>query len=642
MERIPPLRTEEKTLDFRGILAYLLFLVALVAWHAWMTFTLFGTGDRWHYLWNDQPVVSGAHPQHLYLGWIGAQSLRQTGRSSCYDPAFQAGYPKTPVFNGSRFAEVFLYLAGGEFQPGAYKVGLAAICLLVPFLLLVASWGAGLSPATGLLATGAGLILWWGNPGRLALETGDLDLLLATLAVLTHVCLLLRFDEAPGVLPWLGLVFTGTLGWFTQPLLFPLLIPILLLYYLSIGARHRYLAWHLALLTAQILPVAWNAYWLWDWFAYWWLRAPLPQSSTMVPHRTLRALWDSPMWGGPADRSVALALLVSGTVGVILLNESNRRASARLLGLGAGGLLILAILGITWEPLGQVGTAGLLVPALWFAALPAAHFWVQAFAGLRRWLGGLFQAFAATAIGLALLAFFCQDTMATLAQRCRATTPLRFGLEPGQQSLLDQLIEHTGTDARILWEDRPISRSASRWAALLPRLTDRSFVGGLDPDGFIEHAHIGLLDQNLLGRPLGTWSDAGLGDYCRRYNIGWVVCWTPAAADRFKAWKTAAPPVAISDGQTTGYLFTIERPEKSFLLRGQAELVHADSHHLTLREVVPENGVVVLSLHHQTGLRAWPSRVQVEREPDANDPIGFIRLRVAGPVARVILSWDAP
>ena len=62
--------------------------------------------------------------------------------------------------------------------------------------------------------------------------------------------------------------------------------------------------------------------------------------------------------------------------------------AARLLGLGAAGLLVLALLGISWEPLGQVGTSALLVPSLWFASLPAAYAWVWAIGHLVR-LGGM-------------------------------------------------------------------------------------------------------------------------------------------------------------------------------------------------------------------------------------------------------------
>jgi hypothetical protein len=89
-----------------------------------------------------------------------------------------------------------------------------------------------------------------------------------------------------------------------------------------------------------------------------------------------------------------------------------------------------------------------------------------------------------------------------------------------------------------------------------------------------------------------------------------------------------------------GALFAVQAHVPSYTLKGQAQVVHADSHHITLSDLVPDNGVIVLSLHYQTGMRALPSRVRVERETDPVDPAGFLRLRVSGPVARVTLTWD--
>src|SRR5438105_8326147 len=59
----------------------------------------FDPGRDWHALADDRPVVGGRHPLHLYHGQLGAESWRAGRFGSCYDPAFQAGYPKTPVFD---------------------------------------------------------------------------------------------------------------------------------------------------------------------------------------------------------------------------------------------------------------------------------------------------------------------------------------------------------------------------------------------------------------------------------------------------------------------------------------------------------------------------------------------------------------
>src|SRR5438309_796514 len=141
--------------------------LGLIAWQGWMTLTLFGPDHPWQRLCDDQPIVSGRHALHFYHGMLGAQSLRERGRLSCYDPAFQAGYPKTPVFDsGSRPAELFLTAAGGSYEPAAYKIGLALCCCAVPLLLAGTARNLGLGPGAACLSGALGMVIWWGGPCR--------------------------------------------------------------------------------------------------------------------------------------------------------------------------------------------------------------------------------------------------------------------------------------------------------------------------------------------------------------------------------------------------------------------------------------------------------------------------------------------
>jgi hypothetical protein len=281
----------------------------------------------------------------------------------------------------------------------------------------------------------------------------------------------------------------------------------------------------------------------------------------------------------------------------------------------------------------------LLAPALWFAVYPAAI----ALAGVAdlacRWTGASWRGLALIGAIVLAAAIGGHQVVVPLAERCADTAPLEVGLGPERQALIETLRTHTTTEARILWEDRPGRREASRWTALLPLLTERAFIGGFGPDVCIEHAYPSLVDQKLAGRPIAGWSDQDLDDFCRRYNIGWVVCWSPAAVARFRAWNGAQQTVEVQDGQT-GWLFTL-RP-RSFVLKGQARWLQADHRHIALADVRPEDGQIVLSLHYQAGLQASPSRVQIEPKKDEFDPIPLVRLRVPGPVARLTLTWRSP
>jgi hypothetical protein len=643
MERAAPPPADGSTqADLGNSRLWLVPLLALFAWQAWLTLSLFGAYP-WHALLDGEPIVSGRHPLHLYHGYLGARSFFDRGSLCCYDPSFQSGYPKTPVFDGSsRPAELFLILAGGAYSPATYKVGLAVCCLLVPLLLTAAARGAGLSRAATCLATGLGLLVWWDRPGRDALDAGDIDLLLAALAALAQFGLLLRFDRAPGLVPWLGILAAGYLGWFAHPFFFAVLLPLALVYYLSIGVRHG-LVWHLALLVGLAGAVALNAFWLRDWVAYWWLRSPPEAAGPLLTHRTFHTLWAAPLWGGTMGRALAVMLVAAAFVGVILLNQTRQRAAARLFGLGALAFLSLALAGIASEPLGRLGTSRLLTPALLFAAVPAAHAFAAA-ARLTCWLtGGTLRGAAVVTCLLLGVTAGGRSYAPTLARQYAFAPPLALGIGPERQALVEELKAQTTAEARILWEDRAGPHDAALWTALLPVLTQdagggRYFLGGLDPAGTIEHTQGGFCDQALAGKHISQCKDDELRDFCKRYNVGWVVCWSPAAVARFSGWKEAEQVATLSD-EGTGALFVVRRPH-SFALKGRANWLEADCEHVTLGDVVPEDGKVVLSLHYQAGMRALPGRVQVEREIDPYDPIPLVRLRVPAPVTRVTLTWE--
>ena len=177
-----------------------LAFLALIAGQAWMTLGLFGTAHAVGPLLDERPVLSGRHPLHLYHGLLGARSFLNRGALSCFDPAFQAGYPKTPVFDdGSRPAELLLTAAGGRYLPSVYKLGVAGLCLLAPCVFAGTARAAGLSRFRACLACGLGMLVWWGKPCRDLLEAGDVDLLTATLAVLAQAGLLLRYHRAGAV-----------------------------------------------------------------------------------------------------------------------------------------------------------------------------------------------------------------------------------------------------------------------------------------------------------------------------------------------------------------------------------------------------------------------------------------------------------
>jgi hypothetical protein len=435
------------------------------------------------------------------------------------------------------------------------------------------------------------------------------------------------------------LLFAGCLGWFAHPLFFVLLLPLGLVYYLSVGARHR-LGWHLALLGTLIGALAGNSFWLIDWASYWWIRLPLrPMDDITWPQQLWQRIGSASLWGEPADRALTLMLVLGGGLGICILNETRQRAAARLLGLGAAGFLTLTMAGLIWRPLSRLGSEQLLVPALWFASLPAVHAVGMAIQFVERLAGNPTRG-AVVGCWLVMVAMVGgRHYLSPWAARCLRSSPLQIGLSEDTRAVIETLRTRTSPEARILWEDQVEPRDAPHWTSLLPVLTGRAFLGGLDPESCIEHSYASLVDQALAGRPIREWTSSELDEFCRRYNVGWAVCRSRAAVERFRSWEGTTDSISLADGRQ-GWLYVLK--PRSFVLKGKGRLLSTDPRRVTLADVVPEDGKVVLSLHYQAGIQASPSRVLVERETDPYDPIPLIRLRVPGPVARVTLTWEEP
>src|SRR5205085_2175349 len=88
--------------------------------------------------------------------------------------------------------------------------------------------------------------------------------------------------------------------------------------------------------------------------------------------------------------------------------------------------------------------------------------------------------------------------------------PLAVGFTHEQEQVMAAVREQTTPAARILWDDTGDRRPGWNWTALLPLLTDRAYLGGLDPESGVEHSFCGMRDGNLNGRPLADWADADL------------------------------------------------------------------------------------------------------------------------------------
>jgi hypothetical protein len=398
------------------------------------------------------------------------------------------------------------------------------------------------------------------------------------------------------------------------------------------------LAWHLALAGVTAGGLAANADGLLDWARYAWIRLPVLLGDgfeSALPD--MPSVWSGALAAGEAGSAIALLIAAGGLVGLAGWCTRSRGALL-LLGGTAAGLVLAVTAAQLWPPLRALGLEKMTALALACAVCPCAATLARAGRSVV-WHPRLTIAMCLTAVAaLALTGKEGSDPRSQAVPRLRLPK-LTVGLNPERQALVRVISERTTAEARILWEDRPHA-AGGYWTPLLPPLTGRTFLGGLDPEGCVEHAFARLADGSLAGRPLADWTDAELGRFCDRYNVGWVVAWTREAVDRFTGWPRAIPTAQLTDGGA-GRMFAIDR-KASFILKGKGRWLQADARRVALAEVEPEDGVVILSLHYQAGWRVAPSDVLVERDPDPEDPIPLLRLRLTGPVARLTLTWDDP
>lgn len=595
---------------------------AVLVGHSVAVAQLFG---GWAGLCDERPLLSGRHGLHQYHAVLGAARLWQAGQNVCYDPAFEAGYPKTPVFDeGCRLAEVWYWLAGGEYGPEVYKWGVWGLLVALPVAAALAVWGVGGSPL-GMIAAAALASVWtWSAPVQLLLACGLIDGLAAGLAALVFVPHLVRFSQTLDVDAWLLSAAAAAVIWYCQPLLWVPLGVFVFVHYVAM-APQRGLAWHLAFVGLACAGIVPNAWWLVDWGKYWWLRPALEGEGGGVAFPA----WS---WGGvPGGSVVTVVGLVAALVG-----WGRRWPSGSLIAL-AGGLTALAARSFAPGPwCDAAGQRSLEVLSLAWGLFGLLGLFEMA---CRR--GGGFLALSLTGYA-ALIAWplvGSPQAVGTWWPEARPPT-LRLGWRPVEEELLAQLRQKTQPSARILWEER--AREADTASALLPLLTQRWYLGGLHAR--LEHRYCVLRAGHWLGRPLHQWTDAELTEWLRWFNIGWIVTRSEESLQRWQRYAGARLLWQQHDGQGPLALLEISRPH-SYLLTGRAEKVWGDCDRIVLEEVVQdEQGTVVLSLHYLPGLRVSPSYIRLERapEPHGRTAVDFIRLHLPGPVSRIRLSWDNP
>ncbi|MCL4233366.1 MAG: glycosyltransferase family 2 protein [Deltaproteobacteria bacterium] len=208
-----------------------------------------------------------------------------------------------------------------------------------------------------------------------------------------------------------------------------------------------------------------------------------------------------------------------------------------------------------------------------------------------------------------------------------AVDPIRTRFPEDIAALRAWIEESTDTTGRILfeqWKEMPEDSEEPAHhlhaGAFLPR--GRLYANGFHPIVYSEFAYPDFVAGELTGMPVAEWSDERFDNYFRAYNVRWVVAWTAESIERIDRYAGARRAKTI-DGFVC---YSLDRTPNWFLV-GAGE-VETRTDRIRLRNVVAEDGRVVLSFHHfpylvseGKELRSAPAHLS-----SVADPLGFIEV----------------
>jgi hypothetical protein len=237
--------------------------------------------------------------------------------------------------------------------------------------------------------------------------------------------------------------------------------------------------------------------------------------------------------------------------------------------------------------------------------------------------------------------------------RLATARPLAVGLREPMWQLIRWIKANTDNTARIMIEDQlrlweRTEPESLHWTPLLPVLTGRQYVGGLYQCAFIKHHFVSFGDWHLAGRHIRDWSAEELQRFLRRYNVGWIITWSrasvrkeggrPLSTDVFAAMPFCSlvaelPRLTGRPDENRYFVFKVSAPP-GFFLRGRGRVLRVDYDLIELAELVPQEGLIVISYHWQDGLEAEP-QVQLTAVRVGDDPVGFIAIKTQRPLDRL-------
>lgn len=600
--------------------------LSLVVIHSVLTWQLFGS--NWDQILEETPVVDGQHARLLYYGKHVAEAVCQEGlTATTYDPQYQAGLTISPWASIESRLAVLAHLLSTEHAYATYKVMLFLMWLSLP-------WSVWCMCRVGNLGSGAisgALILFlgcaWSPWGIQMLRQGETDVIIGTAAMGLALAFMTRSYARPRwwtLAGWFGSAATALYFWPAT------LVLLLICFILFLGLLAGRLPWarFLGLVVCFFAALAVNAFWMRDCWQTWWMLADreLIIASSFHDLFNLKANLQLMIWPG--------LLLVIGFLGTRTLRQGIGGRSALVWSFGIVLTSAAALLPQEIESLHLDKAHGWWWCSVWLATIPVGKLLALIMDRVSRYLGSYQRSMLVMTFLLGTLGVLFREELATVVVRINESGPIQLQQPVALSQTVEKLRQQTTAEARILWEET-VGNAA--WSPLLPRMLQRSFVGGLGraESVSIESLQVRLSHGSLIGKSMELWSQNDLTQFTNDWNIGWVCAFQ---AESIQRWLAVPNTIVVAELPSGGKLIRLPR-QFNYCKQGQAVLNFTAPRRMTLTDLVPENGQVVLSLHHHATMHTVNNKAKLDTWQHAYDGIPMLRIRLNGPMERLTIEW---
>jgi hypothetical protein len=600
--------------------------LCLVSLHAVLTWQFFGSDLS--QLIDNTPLVEGQHSRLLYYGHQVSQAVQEDGFSaSVYDPRLQAGLTIAPWATIESRLAIISCMISDDYRFATYKILLFVMWLSLPlslwFMCRICNLGSGAISGALILFLGAA----WSPWGLQLLKQGECDVIIGTASMGLALALMVRSYARPRWWTQPAFFLTSAVAFYFWP---PIMLLLLICFILFLGLLAGRLPWSrfLGLIASFALAITLNLFWLRDCWLTWWLLADreLLVTTSLQDYFNIKANLELMVWPG--------LLLVIGFLGTRTLKSGIGGRSALVWSLAIVLTTAAALLPQEIESLHLDKLHGWWWCSVWLATIPVGKLLAFLMSGMSNLLGGHQRnLIVLTVLGGTLGTLFREDLARHLV-KIEQLGPLKMKVPVELGQSIDRLRQQTTSDARILWEE---TRENSAWSPLLMGNIERSFIGGLgrSEQVLIEPLQVRLASGNLLGKPIGLWSNSDLTSLVVDWNVGWIAAYHPESIQR---WLKYPETEVVADLPLSGKLIKIKRVY-NFCKQGEARWHLSSRRQLTLTNLVPEGGQVVISLHHHQGMRSLNSKAQIETWQQAFDGIPMIKIKIPGPMERLTIEW---